>query len=48
MVKYNVRPSKILHLPPEILGYNKKEENVQISNQLSLSEEARKNFEEII
>ncbi len=34
------------HLPPEILGYNKKEENVQISNQSSLSlKEARKLFE---
>ncbi len=34
------------HLPPEILGYNNKEENIQISNQLSLSlKEARKIFE---
>ena len=34
------------HLPPEILGYNKKKEDVQISNQLSLSlKEARKIFE---
>ena len=34
------------HLPPEILGYNKKEENVNISNQLSLSlKDARKVFE---
>ena len=33
-------------LPPEILGYNKKEENAPISNQLSLSlKEARKIFE---
>ena len=35
-----------LDLPPEILGFNKKEENVQISNQLNLSlKEARKIFE---
>ena len=34
------------HLPPEILGYNNKKEDVQISNQLSLSlKEARKIFE---
>ena len=34
------------HLPPEILGYNKKEENIHISNQLSLSlKDARKVFE---
>ena len=34
------------HLPPEILGYNKIEENVHISNQLSLSlKDARKIFE---
>ena len=40
---FTISPS---HLPPEILGYNKKEENVQISNQLSLSlKEARKIFE---
>ena len=33
-------------LPPEILGYNKKEENIHISNQLSLSlKDARKIFE---
>ena len=25
------------HLPPEILGYNKKKENIHISDQLSLS-----------
>ena len=35
-----------LHLPPEILGQNKKEENNDISNQLTLSlKDARKNFE---
>ena len=34
------------HLPPEILGYNKKEENIYNSNQLSLSlKDARKVFE---
>ena len=34
------------HLPPEILGYNKKEENTHNSNQLSLSlKDARKVFE---
>ena len=39
---FTISPS---HLPPEILGYNKKEENVQISNQLSLFlKEARKKF----
>ena len=35
-----------LHLPPEILGQNKEEENNDISNQLTLSlKDARKNFE---
>ena len=34
------------HLPPEILGYNEKEENIHISDQLSLSlKDARKVFE---
>ena len=34
------------HLPPEILGYNKKEEDIQISDQLNLSlKDARKVFE---
>ena len=34
------------HLPPEILGYNKKEENIHNSNHLSLSlKDARKVFE---
>ena len=38
-----IRPS---HLPPEILGHNKKEENDNVSNQLALSlKDARKIFE---
>ena len=40
---FEIHPS---HLPPEILGYNKKEDNIHDSNQLSLSlKDARKNFE---
>ena len=40
---FEILPS---HLPPEILGYNQKEENIHTSNQLSLSlKDARKIFE---
>ena len=40
---FKITPSQ---LPPEILGYNKKEDNMNISNQLSLSlKDARKLFE---
>ena len=40
---FKITPSQ---LPPEILGYNKKEDNMKITNQLSLSlKDARKLFE---
>ena len=42
-VRISITPA---HLPPEILGYNKKDDNNDISNQLTLSlKEARKIFE---